>query len=120
MVSKTFFARLGVVLLVSVGWAAAQRGHAQAAASDLKARPDKQSHQREEQNRQLQELKNRLDTASAAPAAPADKPAAPAPPPAPNPVETYLKEHPGAGMPNGVQVGYTPQGYYIRSAPNPD
>ncbi len=35
-------------------------------------------------------------------------------------VADYLKDNPGAGMPSGVQTGYTyGQGFTIRSAPNP-
>jgi hypothetical protein len=35
-------------------------------------------------------------------------------------VGQYLKDHPGAGMPSGVQTGYVSgQGFVIRSAPNP-
>jgi hypothetical protein len=35
-------------------------------------------------------------------------------------VSDYLKDHPGAGMPPGVQTGFGwGQGFFIRSAPNP-
>lgn len=35
-------------------------------------------------------------------------------------IENYLKDHPGAGVPPGVQFGYAPSGFYLRSAPNPN
>jgi hypothetical protein len=40
--------------------------------------------------------------------------------PAPQNVEQYLKDNPGAGMPPGVQTGFEAgRGFFIRSPPNP-
>ncbi len=41
-------------------------------------------------------------------------------PPAPQNIEQYLKDNPGAGMPPGVQTGFEAgRGFFIRSPPNP-
>ncbi|HEV3119497.1 MAG TPA: hypothetical protein VGY58_20740, partial [Gemmataceae bacterium] len=77
----------------------------------------------EQQNKQIQALKEKLDALATAPVARTNtaEPAAAVDPDAVKKiVGDYLKENPGAGMPPGVQTGYsTTTGFVIRSAPDP-
>jgi hypothetical protein len=78
----------------------------------------------EQQNKQIQELKERLDGVSRV-SAEANGKADPADPKLDEGavkkiVADYLKDNPGAGMPSGVQTGYSPaSGFFLRSAPDP-
>ena len=77
----------------------------------------------EEQGRQIEELKRQIQAQGAARSAAAAAPNAPAKPDdeaVKKIIADYLKDKPGAGMPSGVQTGYSwGQGFVIRSAPNP-
>lgn len=86
----------------------------------------------EQQGKQIEELQRQLDAVKAQGAT---QPAAAAAPADPKPagdkkslddeavkkiVADYLKDKPGAGMPSGVQTGYSlGQGFVIRSTPDP-
>jgi hypothetical protein len=92
----------------------------------------------QQQQKQIDQLSQRLNSAISVPqpilaqpgeAIPAPKTiigeAIPAPVADTKSVESiiadYLKANPGAGMPNGVQTGYSlGTGFYIKSVPNPD
>jgi len=87
----------------------------------------------EQQQQQIQELKQRLDGQQAAQAAPAAAQGNGDAAPADNGrividdaqikkiIADYLQQNPGAGMPPGVQVGYSSgTGFAIRSPQNPD
>lgn len=96
---------------------------------------EEQSKLLEEQGRKLDDLKKRIDTTpTAAHGEEEDGPAPAAPPEGLGEeavrklIADFLQENPGAGMPPGVQTGYTvapltprigPGGFVIRSAPNP-
>lgn len=90
--------------------------------SELKARV-------EAQERQIQELKQLLQQKAVGKpeAEKSPSPAKAPPPPAPGPdektvnalIDTYLKDHPGAGMPAGVQQGWDGNGFVFRSPLKP-
>jgi len=78
----------------------------------------------EQQAKQLQELQRRLDAMQTAPVSAGSTAGGGAvqlgsPQVDANTVKDivrdYLKENPGAGLPSGVQTGYTNQGFVIRS-----
>jgi hypothetical protein len=80
----------------------------------------------EAQERQIQELKAMIQSGAIRPAADADGGSGgDKKPPMDDKavqkiVESYLKDHPGSGMPSGVQTQYsTSTGFVIRSAPDP-
>jgi hypothetical protein len=75
----------------------------------------------DQQSREIQELKARLDAQPATPLADkAGDGAAIDAKAVQNIVADYLKDHPGAGMPSGVQTGWSPsKGFYVDSPPNP-
>jgi len=78
---------------------------------DLRARVEKL----EKQNEYLMKMLERGVTP-----AQADGPALPAAKSVEALIADYMKSHPGAGMPSGVQTGYTyGNGFSIRSVPNP-
>jgi hypothetical protein len=115
--------------------------------AELRALIEAQSKQMEQQRQQIEALKGRLDNMSPRPddgavtpaggqavtqpsgaPGPAKGPPGAAPAPAPagldekavnTLIDTYLKEHPGAGMPPGVQQSYTGNGFEFRSTQNP-
>jgi hypothetical protein len=79
----------------------------------------------EEQGKQIQELKRQLEAQqtlqTAADAKKKDCPAPVLDDAVKKIVAQYLKDNPGAGMPNGVQTGYKlGQGFSIASPPNPN
>ncbi len=90
----------------------------------------------DEQSRQIEELRRRMDAGPRQGGQEEQQPGMSGAPPAPGIddsaikkiVADYLQKNPGAGMPPGVQTGYTvapltpligPGGFVIRSTPNP-
>jgi hypothetical protein len=111
-------------------------GRAGDSEAELRALIEQQNRQIQEQNRQLEQLKQRLDGLAAQQTTQADADAKKdgdkkdgakkddKPKTDDDAVKKivgdYLKDNPGAGMPSGVQLGYTNgQGFTIRSTPDP-
>src|SRR4051794_10098836 len=113
MVKTGHLGRAGCVLLACfLGWGLPATARAQDPAFDFRGMLEKQRQQIEEQSRQLQELKERLDAVSATKVVPPEAAAAGDGKADPTAIDKYLKDHPGAGMPTGVQMGYTPNGFF--------
>lgn len=118
--------RWAATSLAVLGWASVGRTADDEIAA-LRALLEQQSRALEQQGKQIEELKRQVDLAGKSD------------PTVPSKVEIddsalkkivadYLQENPGAGMPSGVQAGYsvapltpqiTPGGFVIRSSPNP-
>lgn len=108
---QSFKQSAGAMLSVMLLLAGGNHVRAQDADADLRQRLQKQQ-------QQLQELQRQISALRSAPAAvPAGQPDNEA---VKNIVSDYLKDNPGAGMPAGVQTGYSyGQGFVIRSARDP-
>src|SRR5262249_39509266 len=100
----------------------------------LKELIEQQRRRLEEQRKQFEELSEKIKELESQTDPPATQPASADPPKGDQKdkdaaetakinkaVSDYLKDHPGGGMPGGVQTGFgCGQGFFIRSAPNPN
>jgi hypothetical protein len=126
MTSRTWLARIGVVLWPTCVFLLAGAGSVRAGDNDaeLRALVEEQARKIAEQKQKIAEVKALLDQAGAGTPAPRGEAASKQPAPDEDAVKKivgdYLKDNPGAGMPASVQTGYqVGQGFVIRSTPSP-